>query len=110
LTAVEAMRAGLPVIASRVGGLVEVVEHGVTGLLVEPGSRALVDAIRSVGTESLRSMGEAGRQRFAEHFTLDRMHAQLTALYQRVCAQRGSTGEFGLRTTRRAQPEGSTNA
>jgi glycosyltransferase involved in cell wall biosynthesis len=92
LTAVEAMRAGLPVIAARVGGLTEVVDHGVTGLLVPPNSSsALVDAIRSVGTESLRSMGEAGRQRFVERFTLDRMHAQLTALYQRLCAQKAAT-------------------
>jgi glycosyltransferase involved in cell wall biosynthesis len=91
LTAVEAMRAGLPVIATRVGGLAEVVEHEVTGLLVEPGaSAALVDAIRSTSAESLRSMGEAGRQRFLAHFTLDRMHAQLTSLYQRLRTQGGA--------------------
>lgn len=108
LTAVEAMRAGLPVIASRVGGLTEVVEHGVTGLLVAPNSsRALVDAIRSVGPESLRSMGDAGRHRFAQRFTLDRMHAQLTAFYQRVCAERASAFK---RPTNSAHAEGSTNA
>ena len=111
LTAVEAMRARLPVIASRVGGLVEVVEHGVTGLLVEPNSsRALVEAIRSVGTESLRSMGEAGAQRFAERFTLERMHAQLTALYQRLCAERVATRVRTAPSASRARAEGSTNA
>jgi glycosyltransferase involved in cell wall biosynthesis len=110
LTAVEAMRAGLPVIAARVGGLTEVVEHGVTGLLVEPNSsRALVEAIRSVGAESLQSMGAAGRQRFAEHFTLDRMHVQLTALYQRVCVQNAAARTGGAGAVRRAQTRSAEN-
>ncbi len=66
LTAVEAMRAGLPGDCHRAGRRpCEVVEHDVTGLLVEPNSSAaLVSAIRSTGTESLKSMGEAGRHRF----------------------------------------------
>lgn len=116
LTAVEGMRAGLPVIATRVGGLAEVVDHGVTGLLVEPGSSAaLVAAIRGTGTGSLRSMGAAGRQRFIEHFTLDRVHAQLTALYQRLCAQKNAAPESRRRAPRTQpesarQPESSPNA
>jgi len=111
LTAVEAMRAGLPVIAARVGGLAEVVEHGVTGLLVQPNSSsALVDAIRSVGTESLRSMGEAGRRRFVERFTLDRMHAQLTALYQRVCAQKAAARTDASDAMRGAEQGSAPNA
>ncbi|WP_369781564.1 glycosyltransferase [Pseudomonas sp. WC2401] len=45
LVAVEAMRAGLPVIASNVGGLAEVVEDNATGILIDPNSvQALVDA------------------------------------------------------------------
>ena len=85
LIAAEGMRAGLPVVATRVGGLSEIVDHDVTGLLVEPGDRAaLIDAIRTTSDERLRTMGEAGRQRFLSHYTLDRVHAQLTALYQRL--------------------------
>ena len=111
LTAVEAMRAGLPVIATRVGGLAEVVKHGVTGLLVEPNSSAaLVEAIRGATAESLRSMGEAGRRRFVEHFTFDRVHAQLTALYQRLCAQKHAMSVDAARPALHPQPEGSPNA
>ena len=88
LIAAEAMRAGLPVIASRVGGLAEIVEHGVTGLLIEPDNRqALVSAMRALELRSPKAMGEAGRQRFLRHYTLDRAHAQLSALYQNLLAQ-----------------------
>ena len=111
LTVAEAMRAGLPVIASCVGGLAEVVEDGVTGLLVRPNSSAaLIEAIRSLDAESLKSMGEAGRRRFVEHFTLDRMHVQLTALYQRLRAQKDLAQANDRRPPPRVQPESSPNA
>jgi glycosyltransferase involved in cell wall biosynthesis len=118
LIAAEAMRAGLPVIATRVGGLAEIVEHGVTGLLIEPGSRqALVNAMRALELRSPKLMGEAGRQRFLRHYTLDRAHAQLSALYSLVCAQGSAeSGQPCTDTTAiagtagAAQAEGSTNA
>lgn len=56
----EAMRAGTPIVATRVGGVTEVVEHGVTGLLVAPGdAQALADAIGRLLVD------EAGRARLA---------------------------------------------
>jgi glycosyltransferase involved in cell wall biosynthesis len=88
LTAAEAMRAGLPVIASRVGGLSEIVEDGVTGVLIPPDDkRALVNALRETSDDRLAAMGRAGRQRFLRHFTLDRVHRQLTELYRRGLSQ-----------------------
>jgi glycosyltransferase involved in cell wall biosynthesis len=82
LIAAEAMRAGLPVIASRVGGLVEIVEDGVTGVLVPPGdTAALVSALRDTSDDRLDTMGRAGRQRFLRHFTMERVHRQITELY-----------------------------
>lgn len=75
LSLLEAMASGTPVIASRVGGLPEVVKHGETGFLVPPGDEtALRAAIEEVtGNETLaRRMGLAGRDLVAEEFTWDR--------------------------------------
>jgi alpha-maltose-1-phosphate synthase len=68
---VEAMAIGLPVVACRVGGIDEMVEHGVTGFLLEPGDdKGLFDALATlIDNEDLRRrMGEAARFRFAERF------------------------------------------
>jgi len=78
----EAMQAGTPVVATRVGGLPEVVEDGVTGRLVEPGQpEALARAVREV-LERREEMGAAGRERarrwHADAYT-DRVGALLAA-------------------------------
>jgi 2-deoxystreptamine N-acetyl-D-glucosaminyltransferase/2-deoxystreptamine glucosyltransferase len=68
----EAMAAGRPVVASAVGGLLDLVVDGETGLLVPPGN---VGALRAAlerlldDVELRRRMGEAGRERIREHFT-----------------------------------------
>jgi len=69
---IEAMAAGLPVIAARAGGAVESVIDGETGILVErDDSRALARAIAELAADPDRraSMGEAGRARAARHFS-----------------------------------------
>lgn len=82
LIAVEGMRAGLPVVASAVGGLPEVVQDGITGLIVEPNSsQALVQALLSLDGETLARMGEAGRCRARELFSIDRLHRELCTAY-----------------------------
>lgn len=71
IVALEAMAMKVPVIASRIGGLKEIVEHEKTGLLVPPGdSGALAEAIRKLADnpEMGRRMGEAGRRRVEEKF------------------------------------------
>lgn len=82
LVAVEAMRMGKPVIASRRGGLAEVVQHGVTGLLFDVEDRdELVRVLRGLDRATLRELGSAGRKRFLEAFTADRLNGELMSLY-----------------------------
>ncbi len=73
-TAVEAMAAGKPVVASRLGGLPFTVVDGATGLLCEPGNaRDLADKIENLLDDpALRKrLGLAGRRRFEEHYSWD---------------------------------------
>jgi glycosyltransferase involved in cell wall biosynthesis len=71
----EAMASSLPIVATDVGGIPELVTNGYNGLLVPPANpEALAEAIRKLAEhpeESLQ-MGRRGRERMEEHFTLDR--------------------------------------
>lgn len=76
LVVLEAMAAKRPVLATRVGGTADLVEDGVTGVLVEPDDvRALAAALAAIAAdpEAARAMGEAGHQRQQERFTMARM-------------------------------------
>ena len=80
----EAMAMGLPVVASRVGGIPEIVSQNETGVLVAPGdAQELALAIAGVLGDELwgRHLGESGRERVAQTFDLDLMIAQLDGLY-----------------------------
>jgi glycosyltransferase involved in cell wall biosynthesis len=82
----EAMQAGLPVIASNICGVPEQVEDGVTGLLINPKDLdSVVDALsKLIGDEPRRrQMGEKGREKVRE-FTLERMVDGYIKLYKQV--------------------------
>ena len=84
LAVLEAMSAGLPIVATRVGGVGEAVVDGETGLLVEPGDApGLALAVRRLLDDpiALASFGESARRRARPEFSVDAMAAHYEELY-----------------------------
>jgi len=91
-TILEAMACGLPVIATRVGGNVELVIEGETGLLVPAGdSAALADALARYVEDGrmLRQHGQAARKRAEAEFSIDGMVARYAQLYESLLSAAG---------------------
>jgi glycosyltransferase involved in cell wall biosynthesis len=87
LSALEAMAAARPVVASRVGGLSELVVDGVTGRLVPPGdTEALVRCIAEMASDRRRLslMGDEGWKRVRGHFSAELMARRTVELYDRL--------------------------
>jgi len=85
MVVVDAMALGVPVIASRIGGLPYGVADGVTGLLFEPGNpRDLVQQVRRLWDDPqlCNRMGSAGRQKVMREYTEDAYFHNLMAVYQ----------------------------
>ena len=90
ISILEAMRAGLPVIATEVNGIPEEVENGKTGLLVPDKDVKEVAKALSILIESpelRQQMGEAGRKKFLEEFTIERMLDETRIVYEQVLKQ-----------------------
>lgn len=87
LTILEAMEAGCPLVATKVGGIPEVIEHGKNGLLVKPKDIfALAEAIKIILSDSTKSkaMGNWGRELVLEGFVIDKMVESTEKLYQEL--------------------------
>lgn len=87
LVAVEAMLCGKPVVASRIGGLSEIVVHQETGILFEARNlAALKDALNELilDPEKCASMGQKGKQRAETFFTLDKYVSQIQQICQNI--------------------------
>jgi glycosyltransferase involved in cell wall biosynthesis len=88
-TLVEAYANGLPLIASRLGSLAELVDHGRTGLVFEPGSAR--DLARHLAwaeafPQKMRAMGENARETYEARFTSERNYARLMEIYENAVA------------------------
>jgi glycosyltransferase involved in cell wall biosynthesis len=86
-TLIEAMASARPVVATAHGGALDVVDDGVTGLLVPPERPDLLaDALHRLlsAPDRGRTMGAAGRERVKAHFTVDRMVDEELAVYREL--------------------------
>jgi glycosyltransferase involved in cell wall biosynthesis len=101
----EAMAHGRPVVAGGVGGLLDLVVNGETGIFVEPGN---VPALRAAlqrlldDPELRRRMGEAGRRRAAEHYSWGSVTRKTLDVYARYAgkkSRRGGSGSSARRAT-----------
>lgn len=84
MSVLEAMAYGKPVIASDIGGIPELVAHGETGLLFEPGnSRNLCEHLQALmgDLDRRHEYGTAARQRIEAHFSLERHNQRLMEVY-----------------------------
>ena len=92
LTIVEAMAAGVPAVVSDAGGLPELVQDGVTGLVVPAGEiRPLEKALGELleNPQKRAEMGRAARQRYERVFTVERFASETLQVYRELLAERG---------------------
>jgi glycosyltransferase involved in cell wall biosynthesis len=91
---IEAFAKGTPVIASNLGSMAELVEHGRTGLLFEPANAVdLASALRGLLARplELKSMRLAARQEYEEKYTAESNYRALMAIYEQACRGSGFT-------------------
>ncbi len=96
VTILEAMAFGLPVVASNVGGIPELVEDRITGILVRPGcpeelAEAIIELLAS--PEKAKRMGEMGRLRVQKLFTIEPMMQKLESHYLALAKRKGLLNE-----------------
>ena len=84
MTIIEAMGTGLPIVASRVGGIPDMISHGESGLLVEPEPKAICDGLtRLVEDGALRGrLGEAARKQ-SQVFSAEHMAREYLSCYSK---------------------------
>jgi glycosyltransferase involved in cell wall biosynthesis len=92
-TLLEYLAAGLPVVATNVGGTPEIVSHGVTGYLVEPGdttglAAGICDLLEH--REMALEMGARGRDRIRASFSMDRVVSEYEQLFEALAANTGA--------------------
>jgi glycosyltransferase involved in cell wall biosynthesis len=93
VTLIEAQAAGIPVVATDVGGTSDVVAHGETGLLTPPGNpTAFADGLERLAADASlrRELGAAGRQRVKGRYARERLADDIDRLYRSLLAERAA--------------------
>jgi glycosyltransferase involved in cell wall biosynthesis len=111
---VEAMAAGMPIVASQVGGIPDLVKHDKNGLLVPPRDAAALELTISnlFDDENKRKrMGDVGRK-MCRHYSLEAMAAQIDDLYERLLKElahsRTLSAQFLLALNKKSPKQSST--
>jgi glycosyltransferase involved in cell wall biosynthesis len=94
VTIIEALAAGRPVVATRVGGVPDVVDEGETGFLVRPGdTHALAERLEILARDPERraAMGQAGQERTLTRYTVERLVEDMDELYRELLATTSAT-------------------
>ena len=92
MSAIEALASGTPVVATRVGGVPDVVTDGVDGFLVEPGeTEAAAERLAELARDpELRArLGDAGRENARERYSVERLVDDVDRLYRSLLAAKG---------------------
>jgi len=101
VSAIEALASGTPVVATRVGGVPDVVRDGVDGFLVEPGdTESAAERLATLARDPAlrRRLGEAGSARVRERYSVERLVDDVDRLYRSLLAAKGLA--FGDATPR----------
>lgn len=102
MVAIEAMRAGLPVVATRVGGLPEIVEDGVSGRLVDADDpEQLSRVLASLDSATLREMGGLARLRYLRDFQIERVIRELDGIYRSLAWEKAGCVAAGRTVDRK---------
>ncbi len=97
MTIAEAFACGLPVVASQLGAMAEIVEDGRTGLLFEPGNPEDLAARVEwalAHPQEMRRMGRAARQEFEQKYTAEKNYQMLMQIYELAQARNGKRSDY----------------
>ena len=86
ISIIEAMRAGMPIISTRISGIPELVKEEYNGFLLNPDSRELVELLKKLPLYDWEQMGINSRKRFEKEFTFSRMEKEFCDMFDTVIA------------------------
>ena len=95
MSIIEALACGVPVIATPVGGVPDMIEHGRNGFLIDRTAAAIAACLTELvhDLERHRHMSQAARRVFLERFAIDRIGREYMSYYKEVLAREASCGQ-----------------